>query len=65
VLLSLLHAFDVVIEGSIFRNIVGGVPSGQNSQFVAICVVFNDAQLDVLLEVFPEFVESVDFLVIS
>jgi hypothetical protein len=65
VLLSLLHALDVVIEGSIFRNIVGGVPSGQNSQFVAICVVFNDAQLDVLLEVFPEFVESVDFLVIS
>jgi hypothetical protein len=44
---------------------VGGVPSGQNSQFVAICVVFNDAQLDVLLEVFPEFVESVDFLVIG
>lgn len=65
VFLSLLHAFDVVIERSVFRNIVSSVPSGQNSQLVTICVIFNNAQLDVLLEVFPKFVESVDFLIIG
>lgn len=64
VLLAFLHTADVVIEGGIVGEVVGCEPTGQNCEFIAVGMVFNDAQLDVLLEVLPEFVESIHLLLI-
>lgn len=44
---------------------MGCEPTGQNGEFIAVGVVFNDAQFDVFLEVLPEFVESIDLLLVS
>jgi hypothetical protein len=47
------------------RDIVGAVPSGKNSQFISVVVVFDHAKLDILTEVFPKLIEGINLLVIS
>jgi hypothetical protein len=44
---------------------MGCKPASQYSKLFSVGVVLYHAQLDVLLEVFPEFVEGIDLLIIS
>jgi hypothetical protein len=47
------------------RDIVGAVPSGKNSEFIPIVIVFDHAEFDILTEIFPKLIEGINLLLIS